>query len=207
MPAELEAARDRLIFALDVDEPDEALDIARELQGQLRWIKVATRLYTRSGAPLLRSLSGMGFSLFLDLKFHDIPDQVEGACRSAATLGASPMTVHASGGRAMLEAAVRGANEGASAAGLERPRVLAVTVLTSLDGSDLSEMGIERSTEDQVLSLARLSRSAGCGGIVASPQELPLLRPALPPSFGTAGAQTPLYPRSRTADWTPPSLW
>ena len=178
----LDAARDRLVFALDLDDPEEALGVARQLRGELRWIKVATRLFTRSGPPLCQALRDMGFELFLDLKFHDIPDQVEGACRSAASLGASLMTVHASGGRAMLEAAARGARDGAI--GDREPRVLAVTVLTSLDGSDLTAMGVDRQPAEQVLALAGLARDAGCGGVVASPKELPLLRPALPSPFG-----------------------
>ncbi len=178
----LDAARDRLVFALDLDDGAEALDVARQLRGELRWIKVATRLFTRTGPGLCRELTDLGFSLFLDLKFHDIPDQVEGACRSAAALGASLMTVHASGGRAMLEAAARGARDGAP--GDRAPRVLAVTVLTSLDGSDLHAIGVQRQPDEQVLALARLAMEAGCGGVVASPKELPLLRPALPAPFG-----------------------
>ena len=127
----------------------------------------------------------MGFRLFLDLKFHDIPAQVEGACRSAAALGAELMTVHACGGRAMLEAAARGAARGADEAGIGfDPRVLAVTVLTSLDDSDLNDIGVNRSINDQVLALAQLARASGCGGVVASPKELPLLRPNLPSPFG-----------------------
>ena len=178
----LDAARDRLVFALDLDDPAEALEVARQLRGELRWIKVATRLFTRAGPALLRELGGLGFELFLDLKFHDIPDQVEGACRSAASLGASLMTVHAAGGRAMLEAAARGARDGAIDG--RQPRVLAVTVLTSLDASDLSAIGVNRQPDEQVLALAGLAHEAGCGGVVASPRELPLLRPSLPAPFG-----------------------
>ena len=178
----LDAARDRLVFALDLDDPETALQVAGQLRGELRWIKVATRLFTRSGPPLCKELKELGFRLFLDLKFHDIPDQVEGACRSAASLGAELMTVHASGGRAMLEAATRGARAGAVAGAT--PRVLAVTVLTSLDASDLGSVGVDRQPEEQALALAGLAMEAGCGGVVASPKELPLLRPALPSPFG-----------------------
>lgn len=180
----LNAARDRLVFALDLDDAADALTVARDLRQELRWIKVATRLYTRAGPPLLAELTAMGFRLFLDLKFHDIPAQVEGACRSAAALGAELMTVHAGGGRAMLEAAARGAATGAQEAGGLDCRVLAVTVLTSLDDTDLRDIGVQRSTDDQVLALARLAQAAGCGGVVASPKELGLLRPNLPSPFG-----------------------
>ncbi len=165
-----------LVFALDVPDPSEALEVARDLRDELTWIKVATTLFTRSGPSLVGELRDLGFKVFLDLKFHDIPAQVEGACRSAAALGAELMTVHASGGRAMLEAAARGAGDDA--------RVLAVTVLTSLDAADLDDVGVGRGVEDQVLALAKLARDAGCGGVVASPKELPLLRPALPAPFG-----------------------
>ncbi|MEE2830329.1 MAG: orotidine-5'-phosphate decarboxylase [Myxococcota bacterium] len=180
----IDAARERLVFALDVDSRDEALSIADSLADELLWIKVATRLYTTEGAGLLAELQERGFRIFLDLKFHDIPAQVEGACRSAARLGAQLMTVHSTGGRAMLEAAARGATDGAAEAGHPTPRVLAVTVLTSLDDSDLRNMGVERGVDEQVLGLAQLTRTAGCHGVVASPRELPLLRPALPAPFG-----------------------
>lgn len=181
----LQSARDRLIFALDVGTRDEGLRIADSLAGELRWIKVATTLFTSAGAPFLEELKDRGFDIFLDLKFHDIPAQVEGACRSAASLGVKLMTVHASGGRAMLEAAARGAAAGSvGTVGSEQPRVLAVTVLTSLDLSDLGDLGITRSLEDQVLGLAKITQSAGCHGIVASPKELPFLRPALARPFG-----------------------
>lgn len=181
---DLQAARDRLVFALDLDDPAEALGVARDLAGELAWIKVATRLFTRAGPPLIADLRTMGYRIFLDLKFHDIPDQVRGACQSAATLGAELMTVHGTGGRAMLEAAADGARKGCIEAGTAGARVLAVTVLTSLDDSDLAEVGIDRTTDEQVLALAHLARNAGCGGVVASPKELPLLRPALPSPFG-----------------------
>jgi len=184
MTDSLNAARDRLVFALDLDDAADALTVARDLRKELRWIKVATRLYTRAGPPLLAELREMGYRLFLDLKFHDIPAQVEGACGSAAALGAELMTVHACGGRAMLEAAARGAARGADEAGLKEPKVLAVTVLTSLDNSDLADIGVHRDTDEQVLALAQLARASGCAGVVASPKELPLLRPNLPSPFG-----------------------
>ena len=181
----LEQARDRLIFALDVGNRDEALRITDSLAGELRWIKVATTLFTAAGAPLIAELRDRGFDVFLDLKFHDIPAQVEGACRSAAALGVKLMTVHSVGGRAMLEAAVHGATLGASEGGFSKPaKVLAVTVLTSLDQTDLTDIGVERPVDQQVLALARLTQAAGCHGVVASPKELPLLRSELPSPFG-----------------------
>jgi orotidine-5'-phosphate decarboxylase len=179
----LDSARDRLIFALDVQGRDEGLRIADSLAGELRWIKIATTLFTSAGARLIGELKERGFDIFLDLKFHDIPAQVEGACHSAAALGAKLMTVHACGGQAMLEAAVRGAAAGAQSTD-DPPQVLAVTVLTSLDPSDLGAIGVERSLEAQVLGLAKLTQAAGCHGVVASPKDLPFLRPALARPFG-----------------------
>ncbi len=181
----LEQARDRLIFALDVGSREEALRVADSLAGELRWIKVATTLFTAAGAPLIAELRDRNFDVFLDLKFHDIPAQVAGACRSAAGLGVKLMTVHSAGGQAMLEAAVHGAALGSSEGMLSEPaKVLAVTVLTSLDQSDLTDIGVERPVEEQVLALARLTQAAGCHGVVASPKELPLLRSSLPAPFG-----------------------
>lgn len=181
--ASLDLARDRLVFALDIDDPDAALACARDLAGTLRWIKVGSRLFTTAGAPLVGALRELGYRVFVDLKFHDIPAQVEGSCRAAARLGAQLMTVHAAGGKAMLAAAAAGANAGAADAGLPSPTVLAVTVLTSLDDGDLNDIGVQRTAADQVVALATLVRDAGCGGVVSSPMELPMLRPLLPRPF------------------------
>ncbi len=177
-------ALDRLVFALDVADPDDARALAQRLTGELRWIKVATTLFTKAGPGFIGELRAMGYRVFLDLKFHDIPAQVHGACASAAALGVGLLTVHASGGPEMLRQAAAGARAGAEAAGVEPPTVLAVTALTSLDASDLRAVGIDAALPDHVLRLATLARDCGCGGVVASPQELELLRPALPAPFG-----------------------
>ena len=179
----LDKARQRLVFALDIDLPEPALEMARALRGVVTWIKVGVRLYLRGGRPLLEELRGLGFQVFLDLKFHDIPAQVEGATFAAARIGVDMMTIHASGGRAMMEAAVRGARGGAESIDREPPIVLAVTVLTSLDDDDLADLGVTRATKLQVLELARLAHSCGCSGVVCSPRELPILRQELPPPF------------------------
>jgi len=180
----LSDALDRLVFALDVSDPAAALSLAERLAGELRWIKVATTLFTRAGPELIGALRGMGYSVFLDLKFHDIPAQVHGACASAAALGVGLLTVHASGGPEMLRQAAAGAADGAKEAGVAPPTVLAVTALTSLDQADLAAVGVAAPLPDHVLRLATLARECGCGGVVASPQELTLLRPALPAPFG-----------------------
>ena len=188
-------AKDRILVALDTPDVAKAQSLSRQLQGHVGGIKLGLEFFNASGqdgvrqvvhgddAQTPRGQSTPNQPLSLDLKFHDIPAQVEGACRAAAQLGVGLLTVHASGGRAMLEAAARGAAEG-SAGFDEATRVLAVTILTSLDQSDLDDLGIGRSVNDQVLALAQLARDAGCGGVVASPKELPLLRPELAAPFG-----------------------
>jgi len=118
---------------------------------------------------------------FVDLKLHDIPHQVEGAAREIAKLGCAMFTVHAAGGRAMMEAAVRGARAGAKEAGVKKPAVLAVTVLTSMDDEDLLDIGVNASADVQVARLARLARESGVDGVVCSPQEASAMREALGP--------------------------
>lgn len=180
---DLAAARARLIFALDVDDAPQAYALAERLADRVGWIKVGLRLFNAGGPDLVRRVAALGPRIFLDLKFHDIPDQVEGACRVAAGLGVGLLTVHAAGGRAMLQAAVRGAAAGAPG-GQEAPGILAVTVLTSLDASDLRSTGVDRAVDAQVLGLATLAVDAGCRGVVSSPQELGALRASVPSTFG-----------------------
>ena len=176
-------ARDSLIFALDIDTLDEAREWAERLSGTLRWMKVGARLFAAEGPPVVRALHDAGYRVFLDLKFHDIPAQVRGACREAARLGASLMTIHASGGRAMIAAAAEGAAEGSADLGLPEATVMAVTVLTSLDGAALAEIGVDRTPDAQVAALATLAHEAGAGGIVCSPREVGALRARLPHPF------------------------
>jgi orotidine-5'-phosphate decarboxylase len=171
-------ARDRLIVALDL-EGDDALSLARELSGTVRWIKVGMTLFYERGPQIVTAMREMGFDVFLDLKLHDIPHQVEGAAERIARLGVQMFTVHASGGAAMIEAAVRGADAGARAAGVERPAVLAVTVLTSMNDEMLAQVGVDRSAAEQVGSLARVAQDAGADGIVCSPQEAAAVRAIL----------------------------
>ena len=176
-------ARESLIFALDVDTLGGAREWAARLAGTVPWIKVGSRLFASAGPAVVEQLREAGFRVFLDLKFHDIPAQVRGGCREAARLGASLMTVHASGGRAMLEAAAEGAAEGGAAAGGPAAAVIAVTVLTSLDEAALREVGVERSPQDQVTALATLAADTGVGGIVCSPQEVAAMRALFPRPF------------------------
>lgn len=131
--------------------------------------KVGLQLFTAEGPRVVRELTASGRRVFLDLKFHDIPNTVAGAVRSAAALGAEMLTVHAGGGSAMLRAAVE-------AAGAEGPLVLAVTVLTSMADADVKELGISATASEQVLHLAGIAQRTGCGGLVCSPQEVVEIR-------------------------------
>jgi len=167
----LDAARERLIVALDYSSAKAALDLVERLSGQCRWFKVGLELYVAAGPAIVETLAGRGHSVFLDLKLHDIPNTVAGAVRSAAGLGAKLLTVHAGGGPMML-AAAREAAGGCAAA----PRLLAVTVLTSMDAAQLAATGVAQAPQEQVELLARMGMAAGIDGFVCSAQEVGLLR-------------------------------
>lgn len=167
------APEDRLIVALDFPSANEALALVGRLEGVCRWFKVGMELYYTAGNGLIDTLRSKGFEVFLDLKLHDIPNTVAGGVRSVGGIGASLLTVHAGGGRAMLEAAA----EAARAPGA--PRLLAVTVLTSMDAGELAGVGVTASPAEQVMRLARLARAAGIDGMVCSAEEVGTLRSAL----------------------------
>lgn len=167
-----------LIIALDYPTADAALAMAARLNPDDVIVKVGKQLFTSAGPSLVESLQNKGFRVFLDLKFHDIPNTVAAAVAAAADLGVWMVNVHASGGRSMLEAA---ANKLASYG--EAPLLTAVTVLTSLNQDELAEVGVARSLPQQVESLARLSRECGLDGVVCSAQEASLLREQLPAPF------------------------
>ena len=173
-----ECMRDRLIVALDFPSPEEARKLVLALKSTIGTYKIGKQLFTAAGPDFVRELLNAGSHVFLDLKFHDIPNTVGAAVSAAAALGVGMLTVHASGGRKMLRAAVE-----AAAQSKRPPLILAVTVLTSLDDEDLAEIGVSGRVQDQVLRLAALSRNAGCGGIVASPQEVRELRRELGTDF------------------------
>ncbi|MEO6806384.1 MAG: orotidine-5'-phosphate decarboxylase [Edaphobacter sp.] len=163
-------AKDRLAVALDFADEHEALKLVDKLGQTCQWYKVGMELYYAAGNRIVRQLRERGFNIFLDLKLHDIPNTVAGAVRSAAKAGASLLTIHASGGEVMMTAAA----EAASAPG--SPRLLAVTVLTSMDASQLAGIGITASPAEQVLRLARLAQRSGIDGMVCSPEEVAILR-------------------------------
>ncbi len=169
-------ARDRLIVALDVSSAAEAVRMAEKLRGHVGLFKVGSQLFTAEGPVLVRHLAALGEKVFLDLKFHDIPNTVRGSAREAAQMGVTMLNVHASGGRKMMEAALEGAHEGRS--GRDRPLVLAVTVLTSLGSDDLATIGVNGSPEAAAIRLACLAQRAGLDGVVASPQETAAIRRA-----------------------------
>ncbi len=169
-----------MIVALDCDAW-EAIALADKLQGHAQWLKIGMTLYYAEGPAIVKMFKRRGFNVFLDLKFHDIPHQVEGAARSAAASGADMITMHTMGGRPMMEAAQRGAEAGAAAIGGAAPATLGITVLTSMDGGTLREIGVARPMEEQVVALAGLAKQAGISGVVASPQEAAVLREVLGP--------------------------
>jgi len=167
--------RTRLAVALDFPNATEALAFVDRLEQTCQWLKVGMELYYAAGNSLIHELRNRGFDVFLDLKLHDIPNTVAGAVRSATRTGASLLTVHASGGPAMLAAAAEAAQTPGS------PRLLAVTVLTSMDAHQLHEIGISSTSAEQVLRLARLAKSSGIDGMVCSAEEVSLLRNELGP--------------------------
>jgi orotidine-5'-phosphate decarboxylase len=167
----LAAARSRLIVALDVPDAAAAAQLVDRLEDTCEWFKVGLELFTSAGPEVLEPVLRRGHKVFLDLKFHDIPNTVAGAVRSAAALGVHMLTIHAAGGPAMLEAAREGL-----AGAAHPPELLAVTVLTSMDEAQLSATGREGSPSDQVALLGRLGLAAGIRGFVCSPREVAALR-------------------------------
>lgn len=167
-----------IIVALDYAEAAAAEAMARQLDPAQVRVKVGKELFTRSGPAIVETLQQLGFEVFLDLKFHDIPNTVAGALRSAAALGVWMVNVHASGGRRMLEASAE-----AVASASRRPLLTAVTVLTSMEQEDLADIGISVAPQEQVLRLAQLAQSCGIDGVVCSAQEARMLRDACGASF------------------------
>jgi orotidine-5'-phosphate decarboxylase len=167
----LEEARRRLIVALDVPDAASAARLVAQLEGNCQWFKVGLELFVAAGPAVLEPLVKRGHSVFLDLKFYDIPNTVAGAVRSAARLGVRMLNIHAAGGPAML-AAARAALDGVE----DPPELLAVTMLTSMDSAQMSAAGLDRSPSAQVELLARMSLEAGIRGFVCSAQEVASLR-------------------------------
>ena len=170
-------ARERIIVALDCDRT-RALELAGKLSGHATWLKVGMTLFYAEGPDIVREFRKLGFKVFLDLKFHDIPHQVRGAARSAALAGADLLSVHGLGSGAMLAACREGAEEAAEQLGA-RPKLVAITVLTSMDQEALAQIGIDAPVAEEAARLASLSKVNGIDGIVCSPQEAHAMRQLL----------------------------
>ena len=171
--------RGELIVALDVSSSSEAAAVVTRLGETIKLYKVGMQLYTAAGPQIVRELVSSGKQVFLDLKYHDIPNTVAAAVREAAALGVSMLTVHASGGSRMLKAAI----EASTANGRRGPDVLAVTVLTSMSEQELQALGVSSQLSDQVVRLGRIALGAGCTGIVSSAHEVKALRAELGSGF------------------------
>lgn len=199
MPSE-RVPSERILVALDVPSADAAIRLADRLRGAVGGVKIGSQLFTACGPEIIRSLAARGDRIFLDLKFHDIPNTVAGAVASAAELGVWMVNVHAAGGPAMLQAAREAAERG----GRTRPLLIAVTVLTSMDAPTLNAIGVDASPLDQVLRLAEMTRAAGLDGVVASPLETAAIRERCGEQFlivtpGIRGASNAKDDQERTA--------
>jgi orotidine-5'-phosphate decarboxylase len=167
---------DKLLIALDVPSGGEALRLADTLRGSVGGFKIGNQLFTAEGPVIVRTLAAKGDRVFLDLKFHDIPNTVASAVAAATSLGAWMINVHAAGGLRMMQAAAEAGRRTAAAEGRPAPRLIAVTVLTSLTSESLSQVGVSSAVIEQVTRMARLAQQAGLDGVVASPQETGVIR-------------------------------
>jgi len=205
----------KIIIALDVSSREEGISLVRELRETLIF-KVGLQLFTALGPSLITELQSLGKKVFLDLKLHDIPNTVAGAVRMGTRHGVLMMTLHASGGKEMMDKAARSARKEAEILRMEPPLLLAVTVLTSFKSDNLKEIGVTSGTMDQVVNLAELARQAGIKGIVCSPQEietvktkfgsdLTIVAPGIRPHWAATGDQkrimTPAQAMEKGADY------
>jgi orotidine-5'-phosphate decarboxylase len=176
-------AKDRLIAALDVDDVNRANQLVNELKGEVGMFKVGSMLFAAAGPQFVRTVLDAGHKVFLDLKLHDIPFQTSGTARVIGQLGVSLFTLHASGGAEMIQRTVEAVADGAMRANLERPKVLAVSLLTSLDTTALGEIGITGTPSEVVERLVKLAKTAGVDGAVCSPREAAAVRTFVSPGF------------------------
>ncbi|MEA2101749.1 MAG: orotidine-5'-phosphate decarboxylase [Thermodesulfobacteriota bacterium] len=193
------AGKDRIIFALDVGDAQSAIEWAKKLHKETAWFKIGMEVFTACGPMIIKEIKEMGIRIFLDLKFHDIPNTVSGAVKSATRLGVDMMTIHISGGRAMMNAACEAAANESKALGQPRPKIIGVSVLTSLNADDLKETGINPDVGTQVSRLAELAYGCGLDGMVCSPADLEyiqrhkgftIITPGIRPEWSTKGDQS-----------------
>jgi orotidine-5'-phosphate decarboxylase len=177
------AAKDKIIFALDVGNRGEAEKWVSLLKGRVGFFKIGLELFTAEGPDIVKLVKDAGISIFLDLKFHDIPNTVAGAVRSAVRLGVDMMTLHLSGGAAMVAAGVDAAREEAGNLGVKKPKIIGVSVLTSLSDSDMKEIGFKNKSLEQVENLLAIALKSGADGMVCSPADLSLVTPITPKGF------------------------
>lgn len=173
------SAKDRVYVALDTPDAEKAIALAKALAGHVGGVKLGKEFFVANGPDAVARVAAVGMPVFLDLKFHDIPNTVAGAVRSSLPLKPAILNVHASGGMAMMQAA----KEAADTATADRPMLIAVTILTSLSDSDLADIGYAAPSEAQVLKLAKLTHAAGLDGVVCSPKEIQPIRAALGKDF------------------------
>lgn len=165
-----------IICAIDVKDVKSALDLCSELKESVGVIKLGLEFFTLNGPDAIKAVKKCGLPIFLDLKFHDIPNTVAEAVRSAVRLGVQMLTIHTSGGKTMMQAAAAAAKDEALKLNIAAPIILGVTVLTSMDESDLKGVGIEKNVTSQVVSLAKLAVESGLDGVVCSPLEIEIIR-------------------------------
>ena len=178
-----DAKAEQLIVALDVSTQEKATQLVRNLKDQVGYFKIGLQLFTAAGPTIVRKILQEGVRVFLDLKFHDIPNAVTQAALEAARLGAHMMTLHSLGGEVMMKQTRETLQEYSLREQWPCPKLLGVTILTSIDPQMLSSLGIAHSLDQEVLRLARSAQEAGLDGIVSSPRELPLLRKEWPEGF------------------------
>ena len=183
MTTSIERARERLIVAVDVSSAAEALRLVEPLRGHAGWVKVGKQLFVAEGPSIVSRRKQQGIKIFLDLKFHDIPNTVAAAGIEALRLGVDMFNVHAAGGRRMMTETVDRVREEALRRNVAVPKMIAVTVLTSLEQADLAEVGLAGDPEIWVRRWAALAQGAGMDGVVCSPRETTLLRAELGPEF------------------------
>jgi orotidine-5'-phosphate decarboxylase len=208
--------KDRIIVALDVDSIDRCAELAGKLYPTVKHFKVGSQLFTSAGHESVHIIKRRGASCFLDLKFHDIPATVGKSAGAAAKIGVDIFDVHTGGGVEMMKAAVRAAGEAAEKTRADKPLIIGVTVLTSMNDKDLGQLGVKRKLEDQVLYLAETAKKAGLDGVVASPNETQVLKknfgkdfivvtPGVRPTWASMGGQkrvaTPGEAFERGADY------